>query len=214
MSETQTPIDCKIHEVAEQIRAEAGDAGYFRGIVNHAPFLMKTTSVVPAGLMVKLRRGGERRAVPPSLSRGHPSQWHRQLSDEYSEAEVRCEIEDDYVFIWIDKPNELSGEMIASLIAAYVLEHPQYFPDSDHFCFDCRQTGAASPGSGIECHYDNLPRLLEPKTSGNRSEESKAKRLGWPHFGLASHRSLGGLRFGRCMIGSSESPTPIELWFL
>jgi hypothetical protein len=135
MPASHSDIERQFLATASVLGAEPGEDGYYRGVLENAPFLLTVVSGNPPGYMVKLRM-----TEPHSLA----SDWHEKLSEEYSSARIQCELDGDYLYLWINDAGHLTADALASLVLACVREHSQYFPQSEAYCYDCRAAVSAS----------------------------------------------------------------------
>lgn len=161
-------IDEQFFAIAAALGAEAGDEEYYRGLLGNAPFLFKIMSVEPPGYLLKFRM------MEP---RTEPSDWHEKLGAEYAGAGIRCEIEGDYVYLWIDDASQLSADAIAALATACVRDHARYFPPSASYCYDCQEIGAgtlvqSSNMIGLSCEACLARRLREKVAEDQRVNPS------------------------------------------
>lgn len=132
---TTEELESQFLSVASLLSAEAGSANYYCGQVDGTPFLMKLVSVDPPAYMFKLRM-----TEPHNLH----SDWPSTLSEEYVDANVDCEIEGDYIFLWIRDSIALNAEKVAALVRSCIDHHSSYFPEAAGYCFDCGELGNAS----------------------------------------------------------------------
>lgn len=139
--------------VAKATGAESGDGGFYRGLLGHTPFLLKQTASEPPGYYFKFRKKGRptcltsiapRRSEPLPADSPLPAAWHDSLPEDYAKAGVRCDVEEDYVFLWIDQPLPLAPGAIAFLAQECVREHAALLPDQAALCLTCGSTGEAS----------------------------------------------------------------------
>jgi hypothetical protein len=135
MSVTHPDMDAQFDALVAATGAERGDEEYYRGVVEKAPFLLKQMSANPPEYMLKFRM-----TEPHKL----PSDWHDRLTHHYQGAGISCELDGDYLYLWINNATNLSGAAIASLAARCVRDHAPYFPQAERYCYDCRETGFAS----------------------------------------------------------------------
>ena len=132
---TPEELESQFLSIASLLSAEAGSANYYSGQVDGTPFLMKLVSVDPPAYMFKLRM---------TESHNLHSDWPNTLSEEYVDANVDCEIEGDYIFLWIRDSSSLSAEKIATLVRSCIDHHSSFFPEAAGYCFDCSEFGKAS----------------------------------------------------------------------
>lgn len=150
--------------VAVATGAGMGDGGYYRGIFHDTPFLLKKTSSETPGYFFKFRkkprltkpgqpppmrvplapqRPGAQ--APPKLLPLQPSPrtpaWQETVPEEHREAGISCEVEDDYIFLWIDHPLKLTPEDIASLAEDCARAHAAILPDQTSCCMNCGGIG-------------------------------------------------------------------------
>lgn len=133
MSLSHTEVERQFLGVASALGAKPGEEEYHRGLLRNAPFLLKLMSHTPPEYMVKVRM-----TEPRNL----PSDWHDKLPEEYASAKIRCELDGDYLYLWIDDAGQLTEDAIAALVLSCVEAHSQYFPRSEGYCFGCRRTGS------------------------------------------------------------------------
>lgn len=132
---TSKELERQCQAVASALGAEAGSDRYFRGRVDGTPFLMKVISDNPPAYLIKLRM-----IAPHNLE----SKWPATLSGHYASANIGCEIEDDYIFLWIRDSSSLDTADIVSLVRECIDHYTDYFPQASGYCFDCRESGNAS----------------------------------------------------------------------
>jgi hypothetical protein len=141
--------------VAKAAGAEWGDWDFYHGILDGAPFLLRQTASEPPGCYFKFRLKGKLGrpapvARPVAVTRPSPAssaatpplpEWHDGLSEDRAKAAVSCEIDDEYVFLWIGKPQLLPPEDIASLARECVQQHASILPDQGGLCLTCGSVG-------------------------------------------------------------------------
>lgn len=132
---TPEVLESQFLSVASGLGAELGDADYYRGEIEGAPFLLKLISADHPAYLIKLRM-----TQPHNL----PSSWPGTLSERYADADVDCEIEGDYIFLWVRDASSLSSEDLIVLVRSCVDHHSTYFPGAAGYCFDCGSSGNAS----------------------------------------------------------------------
>ncbi len=136
-------MDQRFLALTRAMGAEAGDNGYFRGILGHAPFLLKMTGAEQPGYFFKFRRKGVARPAAFAAPQPLEGAWHEKLAADHAAAEIRCDVEEDYVFLWIDKPQELTADSLAELAPACVRDHAALFPTEADSCIACHRAGSA-----------------------------------------------------------------------
>jgi hypothetical protein len=149
-------MDGQFVAVANATGAEWSDRDFYQGTLGHTPFLLKQTASEPPGCYFKFRKKGRLgrpgpipRPAPP-VRPGLPGSssdaaWQDSLSETYAKAGVSCEVDDDeYVFLWIAKPQLLTPEEIAELARDCVRKHANMLPDQDALCPTCGCTGEAT----------------------------------------------------------------------
>ena len=141
--------------------AGEGTDDYHRGMVRNTPFLMKLIDAEPLSYMFKLRMTAARNEV---------SEWPSSLPQRYAEAGIRCEIEDDYIFLWIHAPQHLDAELIAALVHACIQHYADYFPPSPGYCYDCRASGAAEVVQSSESISALCPVCFEKRKAAKQAE--------------------------------------------
>jgi hypothetical protein len=132
---TRAEIEAQFFAVVDDIDAEAGDDEYFRCVFNNVPCLFKLMSLTPPSYMFKLRMK-EFRHVKTT--------WPSSLPPEYSAAQVGCDIEDEYIFIWVQDATTLDHKQISFLVSDCISKHKNYFPEEESYCFNCGRTGSGS----------------------------------------------------------------------
>lgn len=128
-------IEHQFLAVVNALDATLGNDGYYYGHVGGAPFLMKLTSVEPPTYLFRFRM-----TQPHDL----PSDWVGAISEIDDRAQVECEIEGDYIFLWIRDSSSLDAEGISALARSCVSHHADFFPSAPGYCFDCGESGNAS----------------------------------------------------------------------
>ena len=154
-------IEDQFLSVAMALGAEEGTDDYHRGMVRNTPMLMKLIDAEPLSYMFKLRMTGARNEV---------SEWPSSLPQRYAEAGIRCEIEDDYIFLWIHAPQHLDAELIAALVHACIQQYADYFPPSPGYCYDCRASGVAEVVQSGESISALCPACLEKRKAAKQVE--------------------------------------------
>lgn len=128
-------IEQQFHAIAAALGAERGDDEYYRGIIERAPFLFKMMSAEPPGYMLKFRM----------IERcKQESDWHARLGAEYAGAGIRCELDGEYLYLWIDDATSLTADSIAALARTYVRDHAAHFPTAEAYCYHCKEVGSAA----------------------------------------------------------------------
>lgn len=155
--------------LAAAVGAEPGDNGYYRGIVGRAPFLLKKTESDPAGYFFKFRRKNLMEFAAESVG----AVWHEQLPADHAAAEIRCDLEEDYVFLWIDRPLELPADALSALAPACVRDHAGLFPEEEGQCMSCHQSGSASLVQANSSIATICPECLEQKRQSNAADNAK-----------------------------------------
>ena len=177
--------------VAKATGAEWGESDFYRGNLDCAPFLLRQTASEPPGCYFKFRLKGKLGRPAPvarpvavtrpssggSAATPPPPAWEDRLSEDRAKAAVTCEIDDEYVFLWIGKPQLLPPEDIASLARECVQQHASILPDQDRLCLTCGSLGEAElfqseasvtmicPGcldKKLETHSETLEELNRP----------------------------------------------------
>jgi hypothetical protein len=177
--------------VAKAAGAEWGEWDFYHGVLEGAPFLLRQTASEPPGCYFKFRLKGKLGrpapvARPVAITRPSPAgsattppslAWEDGLSEDRAKAAVTCEIDDEYVFLWIGKPQLLPPEDIALLARECVQRHANILPDQDGLCLTCGSVGEAElfqseasvtmicPGcldKKLETHSEALEELNRP----------------------------------------------------
>lgn len=128
-------IEEQIGGLAAALSAEPGDDEYFIGVAKTTPFLFKLISAGPLTYMFKLRM---------RESQNEESDWAETLPEAYATAEIECEIEDDYLFLWVRNASVLTADSIASLVFNCISHHSRLFPKADRYCYQCGNSGSAA----------------------------------------------------------------------
>ena len=173
--------------VANAMGAEWGDWDFYLGILDRAPFLLRQTASEPPGCYFKFRKKGRLgrpgRVVPrpaqparPGPPGTPPAAWQDRLPEAYAKAEVSCEVDDEYVFLWISKPHLLPPEDIATLARECVLEHASVLPDQDRLCLTCGSTGEADLFHSEASVTTICPRCLDQKLETHTAVVEKLNR--------------------------------------
>ena len=153
--------------VASALGAEPGADSYFRGQVSGTPFLMKVTSAEPPAYMIKLRM-----VEPHNLE----SDWPQSLSEDYANANVGCEIEDDYLFIWICDSSSLDAASISSLVRSCIAHHADFLPEAAGHCFDCGESGNAAVIQSGASISSLCAACLDERAEERSSEEARLNK--------------------------------------
>ncbi len=159
--------------IAKALGAREGDNGHHRGILLNVPFLMKMTSTVAPGYVFKLRRLSPAGSSTKPVPRKPLAPWHKLLPEDYETAEIRCEIEDDYLYLWIDKPEELTADSIVSLLESCIQDHSGYFPSKSSYCYGCSSIGEASLVQVSSSIATICPGCLAGKQRSNAEENQR-----------------------------------------
>lgn len=188
-----TTIDQQAAAIAADLGAEPGSHGYFKALAGGVPLLFKITSEEPFGYMFKLRM-----KEPHNL----PCSWHENLPPEFSNADVKCEIDAEYIYLWIRNPLVVSAISIADAVRECINDHRRYFPSGSDYCFDCKSVGTAQlvqAGGSVSSVCDSCLDAREDKrkTTEEKLNESSANyaalfplalilsSLGWASFWAA-----------------------------
>lgn len=178
--------------LAAAVGAEAGDHGYYRGTLGHAPFLLKMTESDTPGYFFKFRRKGLVKQSP--LPAGQAA-WHEKLPADHAAAEIRCDVEEDYVFLWVDRPLELDAGALTELATACVRDHAGLFPDEEQQCMNCHQSGSAALVQANSSISTICPECLEQK---RQNHEVANEKLNASHEHYAFLIPVGVLLGGVC----------------
>jgi len=134
MTFSRSQPETQLQALLDTISAQPGYDSYFRALVNQTPLLFKLISSEPLGYLFRIR-----------MASFHNSSttWHETLPEEYRQAEIKLEIEDDYAFLWIKNASSLRANQIVALLQRCINDHPDLFPQQS-FCFDCRSTDSVA----------------------------------------------------------------------
>ncbi|GAA5484390.1 hypothetical protein [Haloferula sargassicola] len=159
---TPEALESQFTAVASALNAEVGSANYYRGQVEGAPFLLKLISSDPPAYLIKLRM-----TEPHNLR----SSWPGTLSEDYADANIDCEIEGDYIFLWIRDASSLDAADVVALVRSCVEHHGSYFPESIGHCFDCGTSGTASIVQSSASITSICEECLSRRSAAQKSEE-------------------------------------------
>lgn len=151
-------------EVAYILDADPVGDDYYRGVTHNTPFLCKLISVDPPTYMFKLRM---------MESQNLESNWTDSLPEKYSDANIGCEIEDDYIYLWIRDASSIDAAAITDLVSSCIEDHSEYFPDAPNYCFHCGKSGSASvvqSGASISSICDLC---LQARAEDKEAEEER-----------------------------------------
>ncbi|MCW1886328.1 hypothetical protein OKA04_16440 [Luteolibacter flavescens] len=123
--------------------------------------------------------------------------WQDTLPEAYVMAGVSCDVDDEYVFLWIARPGLLTAQDIAFLAKECVNKHASTLPDHDGMCLTCGGLGEATLVQNGASITAICPRCLESKQMTHQQDleqlnlPSKKLPLLYPAALLA-----GGLAWG------------------
>jgi hypothetical protein len=103
-------------------------------MLGNVPLLMKLTAVDSSGYFVKLRM---------MATQDLKTNWLDQLPKKFAATKIECEIEDNYIFLWIHS-SILKANAIIEIIKSCIEHHVNFFPQGPNYCFDCGVHGGAS----------------------------------------------------------------------
>lgn len=119
-------------KLVRELGAEYGTDGYYKGIVAHAPFLLKTTKTEPIGFLLKVR------CLPNCYVE---DVWQENISDRHPKAGIKVERDDEYLYLWIDNPGGVASDDLIQVVRDFLSAHATGLPSSDDYCFSCSQVG-------------------------------------------------------------------------
>jgi hypothetical protein len=123
---------------------------------------MKLISADPPAYMIKLRM-----TEPHNLH----SDWPDTLSAQYVNAIVDCEIEGDYIFLWIRDSSTLCPGDIVALVRSCIDHHSSHFPEAAGYCYDCGESGNASVIQSSASITSICKDCLEKRSEARTQEE-------------------------------------------
>jgi len=145
-------VRLQVEDLADALGASWGDAPYYAGVLQGAPFLFKEIGGVLPGYLFKFRETRFARNAPPVRIHQKPLVAPASETMESEEAEPsvptgpRAETDDDgkYLWVWIRDAESLTGEEVAELVRKEVASHPQLFQGKEGECTNCRRVGEAT----------------------------------------------------------------------
>ena len=116
------------------MEAERGDYGYYRGILECAPFLAEIDCEQTVAVYAFKFRTQDRVQLD--------SYWADRLADmEFAVLEVTSSIEAGYVYLNIANPRKVEPAAIVRLARKCVTDHARLFPSDEGTCYRCREQG-------------------------------------------------------------------------
>ena len=191
MSTSPKETQSNIAALFSELGVEPGADGFYIGTAGCAPFLVKILEdAYPPIIMFKVRMVD---------GRDEASDWVSGFGVGYQLAEVSCEIEDGYLFLWIHKPDQLDATGMIELFRRCVDDHAALFQSELDYCHRCRQgvpsrviQSKGTIGTLCEPCYEQVAELKERiDTVLNRSSPGLAillpvavcfAALGWGYF--------------------------------
>jgi hypothetical protein len=132
---TPSTLEEAFAELVRALGAEQGSNGYYRGIVAHAPFLLKTTKSDPIGILLKVR-------CLPNCTVAESCQ--NDISERHPEMGIEIEREEEYFYLWINNPCGAATDELVQVVLDFLKAHASGLPSSDDYCFNCRQVGSGA----------------------------------------------------------------------
>lgn len=133
----------KVGLIVQSLGAQPGSNFCWVGLVGKVPFLFKTISVDPPTLMFKFRVLKQEGIVPKE---------DLAFNTHLGALGVKCEFEGAYMWVWIRKPQAMTGVDIAGLVRECVNHYAENFPTASghcHVCGENRDAVMVQEGDGI-----------------------------------------------------------------